>query len=253
MVKKPLTITYDIETSYAVSATWGIFDQNVAKVLREPYIISVAWKVLGEKKGHVIALPDFPTYKKDRHNDYELVKYIRDNIFDPSDILIAHNGKGFDQKWVTGRMVIHDMEPPKPSQVIDTLLIARNKFHFLSNKLKDLGRYFKLGDKLETGGIDLWVNCIEYGLEKAWRLMKRYNLQDVILLEKVYLRMLPFITNHPNVAVMIGETRACPNCGSTNIQKRGVEYSRSTVFQSWYCWDCKTRPRSALKENSQVR
>jgi hypothetical protein len=34
--------------------------------------------------------------------------------------------------------------------------------------------------------------------KQAWDMMKKYNIQDVVLLEKVYEKMLSWIRNHPN-------------------------------------------------------
>jgi len=251
-INKPKILLYDLETSYTLSATWGLFDQNVAKVIREPFIISVAWKWLGEKQTHVLSLPDFNLYKKDKFNDKELVKKLWE-LFEKADIIIAHNGNGFDQKWSYGRFVIHELKPPSPSKYIDTLLIARSKFKFNSNKLNDLAKYFKIGTKIQTGGIELWYNCIEKFDKKSWNLMCNYNKQDVILLEKVYLKLLPYITNHPNIGLMQNEVESCPNCGSCNMQRRGFSFSRISKFQRWWCIDCGGWSQSTLEDNSQIR
>jgi len=251
-MNKVKILLYDIETSYTVGAVWGLYDQNVAHVLREPYIISVAWKWLGEKNTQVISLPDFKTYKKDKKDDKELVEELH-SLFDEADIIVAHNGNGFDQKWAYSRFAIHELPPPSPSKYIDTMLISRNKFKFNSNRLNDLAKYFNLGKKEDTGGIQLWVDCIENDKKEAWKLMCKYNKKDVMLLEKVYYKILPYITNHPNVALMIEEEHACPNCGSFNIHKRGYNYSKVGKYQAYQCQDCFGWSQSLLKENSQVR
>lgn len=245
-------ILYDLETSYTVSATWGLYDQNVAKVIREPFIITCAWKYLGDKETHVWSITDYRLYKKDKFSDLELVKDLH-KLFSEAKILIAHNGNSFDYKWVQGRFAIHNLPPTSPVKNIDTLLIARNKFKFNSNRLNDLGKYFKLGEKVQTGGIDLWYNCIEMSDKKSWELMKKYNKQDVILLEKVYLKLLPFITNHPNLALMAEEIHSCPNCNSTHIQKRGFNYSKVAKYQAWQCQNCRSWHQSLLDEDSQIR
>lgn len=249
---KPKTLIFDIETSYTVSATWGLYEQNVAKVLREPFIISIAWKWLGDKTVNCKTLIDFPLYKKDKFNDRELVGLIW-QLFNEADIVIAHNGNGFDNKWCYGRFAVHNMKPPQPVKSVDTLLIARAKFKFNSNKLNDLGKYFNLGSKIENGGIDLWYNCIELADKKAWALMNKYNKQDVVLLEKVYLYILPYITNHPNLGLFVEEIHACPNCVSQNLQKRGYSYSRTSKAQRWLCNDCGAWSQSPFKDESQIR
>lgn len=245
-------LLYDIETSYTVGAVWGLYDQNVASVLREPYIISIAWKWLGDKTTHTLALPDFPCYKKNKHSDKELVSKLWE-LFNQADVIVAQNGNSFDQKWTYGRFIINGLKPPTPSKYVDTKLVAKSKFKFLSNSLSSMGKYLNVGDKLDTGGIELWVDCIENNKKSAWDKMKKYNKQDVILLEKVYLKLLPYITNHPNIALMNGDTKGCPNCGSIKIQKRGFAMSRTSIYQRWHCQDCGAWHQSPLKEGSQIR
>lgn len=252
-VKKPRVLVYDIETSYTEGAVWGLYDQNVAYVLEEPYIISVAWKWLGESKTNVIALPDYSkTYKNNKKDDSALVHVLWE-LFNEADIIIAHNGNSFDQKWTYGRFLIHGINPPSPAKYIDTLLISRSKFKFNSHKLNDLSKYLGLGEKEDTGGIQLWVDCIKHNKPEAWKKMCKYNKKDVILLEKVYLKLLPFITNHPNMGLMSGYTRACPNCGSEKMQKRGFSYSRIGQYQRFQCLDCASWSQSLLNSDSQIR
>ncbi len=248
MINKIKTLIYDIETSYTIGAVWGLYEQNVAYVLQEPYMLSFAYKWLGEKKVHVLSLRDFPLYKKDKKNDKSLVSKLRD-LFDEADIIIAHNGNSFDQKWAYARFIVHGLTPPSPAKYVDTKLIAKSKFRFNSNSLNNLGKYLGIGCKIDTGGINLWVKCIEQDDQKSWDKMEKYNKQDVVLLEQVYLKMLPYITNHPNVGIIGGDRSICPNCGSTHLQSRGVKYGR----RSWFCVDCRSWHSSALKEGSQIK
>ena len=226
-------LLYDIETSYTKGAVWGLYDQNVATVLEEPYMISFAWKWLGEDKVHVRSLPDYPTfYKKNKKNDLALVQELW-KLFDEADVIIAHNGNSFDQKWTYARFIVNGCVPPSPAKYIDTKLVAKAKFRFNSNSLNNLGKYFGCGQKLDTGGIQLWVDCIENDLRSAWKTMTDYNKQDVVLLEQVYLKMLPFITNHPDMNVVNESRGSCTNCGSTHLQKRGKK-----MYQRLQCMDC---------------
>ena len=121
-----------------------------------------------------------------------------------------------------------------------------------SNSLKDIAKKHNLPQKLETGGEGLWEAC-EKGDKKAIAKMAEYNNGDVITLEAAYLLILPYITNHPNIALMMGNRVACPNCGSTKMQKRGTTYSRMQINQKWQCQDCNSWHSSPLKEGSQIR
>lgn len=252
MKKQPKILLFDIETSPNLSYVWGKWEQNILSVKEDWYMISFAWKWLSEKKTQVLSLPDYKdVYKKNKTEDTNLV-YDLWKLFDEADIIIAHNGNSFDIKKANALFVKHGFPPPSPYKTIDTKLVAKKYFRFDSNSLNDLGQYLRIGEKLKTGGFDLWLGCIA-GDKKAWKTMCDYNKQDVVLLEKVYLKMLPYMTNHPNLALMRGEVSACPNCASKNVSKEGFNYTRSGKQQQWSCKDCRSWHNSPLKEGSQVR
>lgn len=253
MVKKTKAriLLYDIETMANLAYVWGKWEQDVIAVKRHWYMLTFAYKWLGDSKTHVVSLPDFSLYKKEPYNDRELVKALW-KLFDEADVIVAHNGNSFDIKKTNARFIKHKLKPPSPSKYVDTKLVAKKYFKFDSNKLDDLGDYFNIGRKINTGGFELWLGC-EAGDKKSWDKMCKYNIQDVILLEKVYLEMLPYMTDHPNLALFMGEKNACPNCEGTHLQKRGFEYTRTSKFQRWACMECGSWHRSPLKDFSQIR
>lgn len=229
-------LLYDIETAPIVSYTWGIWEQDVIEVKEEWYILSVAYKWLGDKRTKVMSLPNFELYKKEPKNDRELVKALW-NLFDEADVIIGHNSDAFDNKKSTARFIQHKLPPPSPYKSVDTKKVAKKYFKFDSNKLDHLGQYFDIGRKLKHEGFSLWLGCMS-GNKKSWKKMCDYNIQDVILLEKVYLKMLPYMTNHPNMNLLTDETHNCPNCGGNNVNKRGFNYTRTTKAQAYQCKDC---------------
>jgi hypothetical protein len=233
---KPRIVIYDIENFPNVGYTWGKWEQNVIQFTRQHTLASFSWKVLGEKKVHVVGLPDFPSYKKDKFDDKELTKALW-KLFDGADILIAHNGNSFDVKQSNAFFIKHNLPPPSAYQTIDTKLVAKRYFRFNSNKLDDLGDYFGLGRKVDTGGFQLWLDCMA-GDTKAWKKMYTYNKQDVVLLEQIYLHMRPWMVNHPNVNAYTAQQDACPLCGSQNLQKRGFMGTRTGQTQRYQCQQC---------------
>ena len=249
--KKPRILLFDIETMANLVYVWGKYEQNVIAYQRHWYMLTFAYKWLGEKKTYVKSLPDYKLYKKDKHNDLELIKDLW-KLFDEADIIIAHNGASFDIKKTNARFIKHKLRPPTPYQIIDTKLVAKKYLKMDSNKLDDLGDYFNIGRKINTGGFELWLGC-EANDPKAWKKMCDYNIQDVILLEKVYLEMLPFMVNHPNVGLMNGEKTSCPNCGSKETQKRGFGYNRTGKYQRYQCMGCGAWSKSGITSNSQLR
>lgn len=239
-------LLFDIETAPNLGYTWSKYEQNVIEFERDWYMLCFAAKWLGSKKVTVVSLPDFKLYKKDKEDDKEVVKALW-KLFDEAEVLIAHNGNRFDIKKANARFLSLGMEPPSPYQKIDTLTEARKYFKFDSNKLDDLGNYLGVGRKVETGGFSLWKGCMQ-GDMKSWRKMLRYNVQDVKLLEEVYLKLRPWMISHPNLNLLDNGLKLCPICGSPKVQKRGFSYTRVSTFQRWQCRSCSGWSRSRLSE-----
>lgn len=249
--KEAKILLYDIETTPNLAYVWGKYQQDVIAYEEQWYIISVAWKWLGQKTVHGAVLPDFKTYKKDPSNDIEIVK-LTHSLFEEADVVIAHNGDSFDQKKSHARMMVHGLTPPSPYKSVDTLKVARKYANFNSNKLADLGEILGIGKKLETGGFSLWKGCME-GSPSAWRTMKKYNKQDVVLLEETYLALRPWIQNHPSMSLLEDKMESCPNCGGENLIKTGYYFTRVNKVQVWKCKDCGAHPRSRLPEKSEEK
>jgi hypothetical protein len=236
--QKPSIILLDIETSPITAYTWGTFDQNVLKVLEPSKIMSVAWKELYAEEVQVRSIFDYSGYKPGIIDDKKLVADVW-KVLDRADIVIAHHGDAFDLKKLNSRFIFHGLCAPSAYKTIDTKKVASKYFKFDSNALNNLGVYLKLGEKVANGGFGLWVKCIA-GDPEAWDLMKRYNQQDVALLEKVYLKLRPFMENHPNLSIITNnsEGTSCPSCSSTNVTKRGFTVTKTSRRQRFQCGDC---------------
>lgn len=247
----PKVLLYDIETMANKAYVWGKYEQNVLSYEQETYMLCFAYKWLGQKRTYVPTLPDFKGYKKDKTNDKALVQKLHD-LFTEADIVIGHNSDAFDNKKSNARFVYHGFSPPAPYQSIDTLKVARRYFKLNSNKLDDLGSYLKLGRKVQHQGWDLWMGCAVRDEKKSWNLMKKYNIQDVNLLEKVYLKLRPWMTNHPNTNLYEGTLNSCPTCGSDNMQKRGQRMTRTTVSQRYQCMSCSAWSSSPISKNELI-
>jgi hypothetical protein len=231
-------LIYDIETTPNLGYTWGKWDQNVIEFKEQWYILSVAWKWLGDKRGTVLGLDDYPDqYRRDPANDVNLATLLR-NLFDEADVTITHNGKTFDKPKAQTRMWVHGLQPPTPCREVDTLQIVRKQFAFSSNRLGDLCQVLGLPHKGDPGGFKTWLGCMN-GDERAWATMKRYNLQDVAILEKLYLRLLPWVSHHPNLASLADRPSACPSCGMAGrMVARGYHVTVVTRRRKFQCQKC---------------
>lgn len=227
----------DIETAPNTGAYFQLYREgNIVWTEKDWYILSFSAKWAGQKKVHTYALPDFELYKKDRENDLALLGVLHDMLSE-ADVVVAHNGDAFDMKKIRTRLLIQGFDPIPPLRQVDTKKVAKSIFGFDSNKLNDLGRQLGVGQKIDNGGIDLWREVLA-GVPAAWKMMKKYNEQDVILLEAVYDCLGPWMTNHPNANLYSGTSHNCPFCGGGHTQQRGTFTTTTGRRQRYQCQDC---------------
>lgn len=238
---EPNIILADIETSPILGYAWQMYDTNILGVVDPVKVICGAWKRLNEKDVSVRALCDYPEYQPGVVNDKELVTELW-HVLDEADVIIAHNGDSFDCKVLNARFVANGLNAPSDYKTVDTLKSAKKYFRFNNNTLNELGLYLGEGKKAPTGGFETWTKCMA-GDQSAWNRMKKYNAQDVELLERVYLRLRPFIGNHPNLNT-ISPPRVkqfefpCQSCQSVNTSKRGFSVTKLGRYQRYQCSDC---------------
>ncbi len=211
------------------------YETNIVEIIEQSFLLSFSCKWLGEKQIFTYGLPDFSDYKRDKHSDSQLVQKLH-SLIEQADIVVAHNGDRFDIPTMNTRLLFHGFAPPAPYKTIDTCKEARRVLKLPSNKLDDIGEYFGLGRKLAHTGKHLWLACMN-GDIKAFREMKKYNSQDVVLLEKVFLKLRPYI-KMPNINIATRNGGACPKCGGKNLIHRGFAYTRTSEAARLQCKDC---------------
>lgn len=173
---KPRVIFLDLEVSPQQSMTYGKFHEaSILSVVRPQYIFCFSYKEIDSKKTKVVSLTDFPLYKKDPHNDRDVVKALYE-VIAGADYIIAHN-IAFDIKMAKARFIKHNLEPLKKLKTICTLKLARKIASFPSNTLKELALFLGVGEKMEAGKT-LWQRIYLYQDKKAWKAMKLYNKVD---------------------------------------------------------------------------
>lgn len=235
-MKTPVVTFLDIETSPLRGWAWQAYDTNILRIDDHVKVISVAWKYLGTDKTYCRAICDQKGYRAGNIDDKEVVTSAW-KVLDKTDILIGQNSDKFDIRQLNTRFAFHGLNAPSAYKSVDTLKVAKKYFRFSSNKLDNLGMYFDAGKK-STTGLDLWFRCMD-GDKEAWTTMKAYNCNDVDLLEKVYLKLRPFIEGHPSLSVISGNKGfSCASCMSKNLQKRGFAFTLSGRKQRYQCLDC---------------
>lgn len=237
--KGPKVLILDIETSPIISYTWGIWDQNVGlnQIKQDWNVIAWAAKWLDEPASKII-------YKDQRsandiHNDKQLLRKLWD-LLDKADIIVTQNGKAFDEKKLNARFILQGFQPPSSFKHIDTKQIAKKKFGFTSNKLEYLSenlcnKYKKL-TKRKFAGFELWKECLARNLN-AWKEMEKYNKLDILSLEELYKKLIPW-DNSINFSLYSDDLEYICSCGHTKLQKNGVTYTAVGRYQRYRCGNC---------------
>lgn len=226
----------DIETSPIISYNWGLYEQNAIKKIESFTILSFAYKWLG-RPVQVEAC--------DTQSEKQLLLKLH-RLLDICEIAVAHNGDSFDFKKINARFMVHKIPPPAPYRTIDTKSVAQRVAGFDSNSLNNLGIDLSEGEKIKHRGFDMWEGCMA-GKKRDWEDMKRYNKKDVVLLEKIYIRLRPWMKNHPNLGVYEDDP-CCPRCKSTKFHKRGYAFTNSGKHARYRCVPCGGWFRTAKKE-----
>ena len=223
-IKKANILIFDIETAPLRAYVWSRWKQNIylEQTISEWFMICWSAKWLGSEEVFSECLT--PNEIREE-KDSRIVKQLW-SLIDQADIVIAHNGKRFDVPKINSRFIMAGLPPTSTYIQIDTKEVAAKQFGFSSNKLDALAEYFNIEHKDDTD-FELWANCMK-GDQKALDYMESYNRKDVIILEKVYLKLRPWIKNHPNIGLYQEENvMVCPTCGSKDLEEDGSFYYTS--------------------------
>jgi DNA polymerase elongation subunit (family B) len=249
----PKILILDIETSPHMALVWKFWKENISpkQVLENGKMLSFAAKWLD---GNEIFYQDI----SNQDEKSLLVKLF--SLLDYADIVVCHNGDKFDLPHIQGRGLVLGLQPPSPYKTIDTLKVAKWEFNFPSNSLEYLANVLELTNKKgghkDFPGFELWLGVLANN-PAAWAEMKIYNIQDIKVLEELYLRFRPWMKRHPNVAIYEETTKPlCPKCGSDHMQSRGFAYTNVYKYRRFQCQSCggwhRTRFNELKKENSHA-
>lgn len=173
----------DIETTPHVIYSYDLWKKNFYtspdKIIKESAMLSWAAKWTHEKRVH---------YMDTRMCSEDMMVMELVSMMEEADIVVAHNGKAFDIKIINDRAGLYKIPLPHKYRMVDTCKLSKKYCRTPYHNLKFLcERYNKKHFKLDHGeGMKLSIDCMA-GKRKAWALMKRYNIADVLALEELYM------------------------------------------------------------------
>lgn len=232
MVKQKLPdqniLILDIEWRPTKAWVWGAWKENITpeKIIEDGGLLCVGAKWLGEKNVTV-----FSEWEDGHVGMLEGIHA----MMSTADAIIGYNSDKFDLRKLNGEFLLHGLPPAPPCTSIDCMKAVK-KFGFFMNRLAFIGPFLGVGSKIEHEGMWLWRKIIENSDKSAQRRMEKYCAQDVTMTEKLYLKIRPYIVNHPHLG-KAGHSQ-CPACGGNHIQSRGTTRTRCYKKQRLNCQTC---------------
>lgn len=183
----------DIETTPMQVYTWGLWDQNIGinQIIKSTEMMCFGAKWLGKKK---------ITFMSVHHHGKKAMLEELHKLMEEADILVGWNSAAFDHKHIKREFLQAGMEPPSTVKDLDLMSVVKANFQFPSNKLDYVAQTLGVGAKVKHSGFDLWISCMD-GDKKSWVEMKKYQIQDVQLLEDLYQVLLPWLPGASRVSV----------------------------------------------------
>lgn len=240
---------WDIETNPGLYYGWSMRYEPFAQIYSSS-VSCIAYKWQHEDEVKIIHLTK-EQHAKDPRNDKPLIAAMS-KIINEADIMVAHNGDAFDWKKFNARVLKHGLPPLKKPKLIDTLKMVRSQMKFDSHKLGDLCKELKVSLKIENEKF-LFVKALE-----SWDKYKKlyeYCVGDVIALEDIYNKLLPYCKPAFHVGKLKGLDHSCASCGSENLVKFGTYITMSAEVQRYRCKDCLSTATvgTASKKNENTR
>ena len=235
-------VVYDLEVSPAMGFFYPpLYQTNILKVEKYQVLMSFSCATFdGSKLSKIkhVQLSDFAArFKKDRWDDTDVTKALYREL-EKADAVLAHNGKSFDNKMANTFFIKAGLDPLPEFKTVDTLKAARTHFRFASNKLDEIAKELGIEGKTAVTVGALWHDyMITPNWKKAGKLLKAYNNQDIQALFDIYMKLRPFIKNHPNVAIY-GDKHSCPVCGGRNFTSNGIRATNTMIYRRLNCKEC---------------
>jgi DNA polymerase elongation subunit (family B) len=228
---KPRVLTIDIEVS--PNLVWEYNTRNInyispKQVVEPQRILCFAAKWHDSKRA---------LFYSEFHNGTEDMLDALWHLLDEADVVVSYNGRGFDMKHIRWSLVKAGYTPPSPAKDVDLFSTVRSQFAMPHKKLDTVCKDLGLGGKVEIGGFDLWIPVLA-GDEKAWKLCRKYNIQDVLLTEALLDRLGPWVKGFPHMGLWNGEDRCCWRCGDTDLKQFGWHLTAITRYARLQCQDC---------------
>lgn len=242
-------LALDLETAPNLAHVWQLWgEQHIGlnQLMESGRVLCFAAKWIGEPGGPMLF------FSEPEHGHGAMVAAAH-RLLDEADVLVHWNGKRFDVPWLNAEFVLAGLAPPAPYKQVDLINTVRQRFRFPSNKMDYVSTALGLEGKVRHEGHELWVKCLS-GDPDAWDRMREYNIQDVVLLEQLYERLLPWIPGHPSRHLHDGHPDSCPTCGEhRGFRRRGYYRTAGGKYPKMQCVACNSYFRGTKRDGAATQ
>ena len=221
---------YDIETSRGeFSAFWtGKQYLGWQAMTREPEIISVSWKWLGDDKVHHL------------HWDLKICsdeQLMKDFVveYNKADMVVGYNNNRFDNRWVNARAMKYGLPINVFVKSFDIMKNLKRLIRVPSYSMAFMSRFFGITLKLSHEGVIMWDKIERGTLEERREYITKmldYNIGDIITTEEIFLKLRKYMGAEVNFATLHGgEKWQCPHTGSEAVRLDRVTSTKAGTLQ----------------------
>ena len=215
--KQSKVLIYDIETSKTPFELWWSGKQfvNGNSALDDSKIVTISYKWLGADEVYAVK------WDKNRSDKDLMIEFLKS--YNEADMVIGINNDRFDNKFINTRAAKYDLDVNLHVKSLDVQKECRRLFRLPSYSMKYLGRYFEMPiQKMKVHLEDIWEDLV-YGTKKeskeAMKLLIKYNIQDILTTEQLYLKLKKYLKHPVHLGVLDGkEKTSCPICGGSDLE-----------------------------------
>jgi len=222
----PRILTLDVENSPHLAYTYDLWGADIPpdRILEPARLLCWAGKWHEQKTVQ---------FYSEYHDGVEAMLDELWSALNDADIVVTYNGLRHDIPIILRTLVDNGYPPVSPWQDVDLYQVVKRRFKFASNRLGYVTEAMGLPTKLETGVAQLWRKVLEDD-DKAWTKFRAYNKQDVVVTEKLFDSLRPWI-KAAHLGLWSGDMAACPSCGSTDLEPAGLAYTKTAKYARLVC------------------
>jgi len=109
------------------------------------------------------------------------------------DVVVAHNGVGFDLPFLRTRSIVNGLPPVNPIKILDPCRLARKQFRFSGNSLASIAQALETDHQKMPLAPQFWARAISDGDQEAMDMIVERCVSDVEVLEEITFRVRGFV------------------------------------------------------------